>query len=213
MRIKSISAKNVSPVNYFAVDNLSDIVVLAGPNGVGKSRLIQHLINVFQSPRSYPNTKIVLEASDLAEEKLWGKKLIDTSNPTDANILVSALHRNQKRVNWKNSILNFESDRSIQQLNPYQFSWDYVDSYQEEVGWNTTLGYMRDRFQDTLHAILKKIEFQKRSIANRAIALRKQGKTQMTLEFEDPMIPFKDVFSQLLSPKKGCVPDLCGFLR
>jgi len=39
MRIKSITAKNVPPVKLFQTGDLSDIIIIAGPNGVGKSRL------------------------------------------------------------------------------------------------------------------------------------------------------------------------------
>ena len=51
------------------------------------------------------------------------------------------------------------------------------------------------------------IEFQKRSIANRAVALKKEGKTTMNLEFGDPLEPFRNAFSQLLSPKKLAPPS------
>ncbi len=46
------------------------------------------------------------------------------------------------------------------------------DPYEEQIGWNTTFKYMRDRFQDTLHSMFRIIEYQKRNIANRAIQLR-----------------------------------------
>jgi predicted ATPase len=36
MRINSITAQDVMSVRRFEVSELSDIVVLAGPNGVGK---------------------------------------------------------------------------------------------------------------------------------------------------------------------------------
>jgi ABC-type transport system involved in cytochrome c biogenesis ATPase subunit len=41
MRIVSIDANNIPPVNRFHVDELSEVVVIAGPNGIGKTRLIR----------------------------------------------------------------------------------------------------------------------------------------------------------------------------
>lgn len=64
-----------------------------------------------------------------------------------------------------------------------------------------TFGGLRSRFQDTIHAIFKKLQSQKTSIANRAIALRREGHTVMNLDFADPMVQFREVFHQLLAPK------------
>lgn len=55
MRIRSIEVKNHPPVLDFAVDQLSDVIVLAGPNGVGKTRLIEALNQKFQNPTGFGN--------------------------------------------------------------------------------------------------------------------------------------------------------------
>ena len=49
MRIKRISVSDIAPVKRFDVDDLSDLVVIAGPNGVGKTRLVSGLLSLFQS--------------------------------------------------------------------------------------------------------------------------------------------------------------------
>jgi hypothetical protein len=55
VRIKAISAKDIEPIKFFQVDDLSDVVVIAGPNGVGKSRLLNWVLNFFQQLPSDPN--------------------------------------------------------------------------------------------------------------------------------------------------------------
>ena len=50
--------------------------------------------------------------------------------------------------------------------------------------------------------MFKKVQSQKTSIANRAITLRDQGKDSMSLLFSDHLAPYKEVFEQLLGPKK-----------
>ncbi len=74
MRIKSIDAKNILPITHFEVNNLSNIVVIAGPNGVGKTRLTQAVINKFQNLNSSPQLRLVIEATT-NEEKKNGKKI------------------------------------------------------------------------------------------------------------------------------------------
>ncbi|MEZ4945406.1 MAG: AAA family ATPase [Cyclobacteriaceae bacterium] len=207
MRITGIKVQNVLPVKKFEVDGLSDTIVIAGPNGVGKSRLIQHLINHIQNLTVQPNISLVIEATDKAETEKWGKAIIDTNNPSDAATLKSALAQNRFKRNWESSIVYFESDRTIQKIDPFKFTWDLPDPNKEQVGWNSTFAGIKNRFQDTVHSIFKLIEFQKRNIANRAISLRKEGKTSMNLEFGDPLEPFRDAFKQLLAPKSLIEPS------
>ena len=117
------------------------------------------------------------------------------------------LQANRRRRNLRSSILQFESDRTIQNLQPYAFTWDITDPMDEELGWNFSFQGWKNRWQDTVHSMYRLIEHQKQSIANRAVQLRKEGKAEMKLEFADPMTRFKDVFSQLLAPKTLADPS------
>jgi predicted ATPase len=47
LRIDSITVKDVLPVHRFEVAGLSDVVVIAGANGVGKTRLMEALVQAF----------------------------------------------------------------------------------------------------------------------------------------------------------------------
>lgn len=114
---------------------------------------------------------------------------------------------NRSRQNWKSSLVNFESDRSIQTLKPLTFTWDMADPTEEEIPWDHTFGFMRDRYQDTVHSLYRMLESQKQRIANQAINLRRQGYEQMNLQFPDLMEPFKQVFSSLLAPKELVDPS------
>lgn len=90
LRIKKIIALEILPVKNFQVDNLSDLVVIAGPNGVGKTRLILSLLNNFQNLNE-SNISFEIEATNRNEEEIFGKKIIDTSISEDAGKLTSLL--------------------------------------------------------------------------------------------------------------------------
>ncbi len=207
MRITSVHADDVLPVRRFSVDRLSDIVVVAGPNGVGKSRLIEGLLHKFQNPSSHAQIRMTIDATSAAERAEWGKQQLDTSIQADAQILSRTLQKNRSRRQWNSSVIHFESDRSIQQINPFQFTWDVTDPWLESIGWNQTFGGLRARFQDTLHSLFRKVQSHEKDIARKAIELQRGGQPSMPLDFADPLKTFKDAFTLLVAPKKLLDPD------
>src|ERR1039458_125269 len=108
MRLTSIKAQNVKPIDIFDVSGLSDVVVLAGPNGVGKSRLIGSVLGHLRS-LSGTEVALKLEATTPEEEKVWGKKAIDTAIQADRPLLKKLLQQKQRRRKFQSSVLNFDS--------------------------------------------------------------------------------------------------------
>lgn len=209
MRIAEIQGRNILPVRLFEVSRLADVIVLAGPNGVGKTRLLQALIQVFRSPTGNPNIRLRVEATAPTERAAWGKDMLDTSDPHDAQLLQTTLQANRRRANWKSSVIQFESDRTIQQIQPFSFTWDLGDPWEESFGWDGTFAGLRSRFQDTIHSIYRKVQGRRDRIG-RAVeeALRLGPVTVNPNEYPDPLKPFKEAFSQLLAPKGLLDPDL-----
>ena len=214
MRIKRISATNIPPVENFIVDDLKDLVVIAGPNGVGKTRLIDGILDYFRTHqpirrgRHNANPSFIIEATDRSERDTWNLPQLDTTIPEQAAALTGLLQQNRRRRNFRNSVLYYESNRTIQQVNPLQFTFDLPDPWEEDISWDFALSGLKDRWEDTQHAIFKKLENQRTSIGNRAIQLRNQGRDSMRLTFSDPMIPFNEAFSKLLGPKTFATPRI-----
>ncbi|MBE3108898.1 MAG: ATP-binding protein [Acidobacteria bacterium] len=202
MRIESIKAKDALPVKRFEVERLSDVIVLAGANGVGKTRLMQAIVSAFQQPNPSNPVQLCIQATSPAERTDWGKATLDTSDQLDCDLLAKSLHKSRQRTRWHGSVIHFESDRTIQRIAPYSFSWDIVDPWEESIGWNLTFAGLKARFQDTLHSIFRKVQSRRDKIARRAEELMRSGANTMTLDFPDPTLPFKEAFSQLVAPKK-----------
>lgn len=201
MRISTITATDILPIKTFQVEGLSDLVVIAGPNGVGKTRLINGLLNHFRN-LSVGAVSFGIEATDESERSVWGASLLNTSKPEEAQKLRALLQQNKTRRNLKSAIIYYESSRSIQNVKPLNYQFEYADPWDEAVGWDLSFGGLANRWQDTQHAIFKKIQSQKMSIASRAIQLRNDGHTVMNLEFADPLEAFREAFESLLGPKK-----------
>jgi len=201
LRIDSITVKDALPVRRFEVAELSDVVVIAGANGVGKTRLMQALVQAFQGPSPANPVQLGIQATSPDERTDWGKTSLNTSGQADCQLLVKSLKKTRQRTRWEGSVIHFESDRTIQRIEPYSFSWDIADPWEENIGWNLTFGGLKARFQDTLHSIFRKVQSRRDKIARKAEELMRGGATTMDLDFPDPTLPFKAAFSQLLAPK------------
>ena len=202
MRLTAVSVTKAPPIAAFGAADLADVVVIAGPNGVGKTRLVAALLQALQAPQSHKNIVLRVQATNEAERSAWGKPILDTSDQSDAQLFVTTLHRNRLRTNWTSSVVQFESDRSIQRIDPYTFTWDVVDPWSESIGWNYGFNTLRARFQDTLHSLFRKVQSQNNELARRAKQLQREGQAAMPLDFPDPLAQFKDAFLQLLAPKR-----------
>lgn len=202
MRIVDINIKQKPPIENFEVSDLSSIVVLAGPNGIGKTRLMQQIINLFQNPRSDTSLSVRIDATSQDEIDKWGKNSLSTLDSTDSNILQQHLQKSRRRGKWMSSIVNFDSSRTFGTIQPFQWSWDFRDPFEEKIGWNVLFSPLQSRYQDTIHALYRKIGYYRTEISARYDKLRKAGEKTMPIDPTDPLKKLKDVFSSLLSPKE-----------
>jgi len=202
MRLTHLVMRDVPPVRRFEAGDLSDVVVIAGPNGVGKTRLMQSVLERLRSASPQPGMTGLLVATCAEEREQWGKAQLDIAVPEDMQLLSLMLSAGRRRRNWQSSLINFESDRTVQNLQPYPFTFDMPDPSEEQVDPGMTFTPLKQRYHDTIHSMHRMVEAQRRNISTRAIQLQREGKTSMNLNFTDPMAPFKDVFRQLLAPKE-----------
>lgn len=78
MRLESITVNEHPPIEKFTVENLSNIVVLAGPNGVGKTRLISGILDALRNPGATPHRRRVVCSTNDREKQEWGRDTRDT---------------------------------------------------------------------------------------------------------------------------------------
>lgn len=202
MRIRTFELRKTGPLELISVSELSNTVVFAGPNGVGKTQIDTALLQLARNPAPNPNAWMIVEGTQEDEWKRWGKRLLDTRQPADATLLRAHVQRNQRRNRYNSSFLNFDSDRAIRNVQAYTFSWTIGDPFSEDIAWNLGLDPLQSRYNDVRHSLFRLVEGQKRDIAERALKMQREGATALQLDFPDVLKPFKDAFWQLLGPKK-----------
>jgi len=198
MKLIAYKVRESPPISLFDVNDLGDVVVLAGPNGVGKTSLLTRLLGSFQNPGNVQNVEVVIGATNQNESRDWKKDSLSTANPSDAQVLRGFLQRSQKRGQLRSSLINFDSGRQLEQIQPYPFSWNFSDPFFEDIMWNHSFQPMKNRFQETIHAMHRKLRSQKEDIAKKAMILQASGEKAMELDFRDPLEKFYEAFSKLL---------------
>src|SRR6266487_2121194 len=78
MRIDSLRLDNYPPLRHFEISTSSNVVIIAGANGSGKTRLKQALIETFTNPGG-PRANMTLGATRPEEEKAWGGKILSVT--------------------------------------------------------------------------------------------------------------------------------------
>lgn len=202
MRLRSFEIKAKGPLKLVSVTDLSNVVVFAGPNGVGKTNINNALLELARNPAPSPNAWMMVEATDDEERNRWGRSSLDTRQPQEAVILRTHLQRNQRRNRYQGSFLNFDSDRAIRNVQSFGFSWDIGNPLAEDIGWEIGMQSLQNRYNDVRHSLFRLVESQRREIADQVLAMQHSGAQAMPLNFPDVIKPFKDAFWQLLAPKK-----------
>jgi hypothetical protein len=76
MRITSFELTDVGPLKRISVQDMADVVVFAGPNGVGKTHINTALIAFAQNPGSFANVHMRIEATCDEERLRWGNQAL-----------------------------------------------------------------------------------------------------------------------------------------
>src|ERR1700693_1692433 len=98
MQLVEIFARDVKPIKLAHIPEMSDIVVLAGPNGVGKTRLVSGLLQHVQNLRVDPNFYIRVRATNETEHAEWKKPELDTRLDADAQLLTATVQKRRRRA-------------------------------------------------------------------------------------------------------------------
>lgn len=202
MKIVGLEITDIGPVKHFAIHDLKEIVVMGGPNGVGKTTIIKSIIGAFRQPTQTKNVRLIVEATSAEESNKWGKTRLDTSNPKDGIHLQQTLEQPRQVTKWMSSLVHFESDRTIVKIEPIKFTWDNPDPWEETIKHDEIFKGLKLRHIDTLQKIFKKLQHENNKIAQTALKKKRDGEQTMPLNFEDPIEPFRIAFANLLGPKE-----------
>lgn len=200
MRIKELRLNNWEVIRQADLLELSDFVVIAGPNGVGKTKIKNAIVHIFQNGGNPPaGSSVILEATNQQEANGWGRS--EFSLPQ--NSFWSFIATNTKRLKTKSQLIQIDSNRSVENIQFQQLTFNQIgDPENEEVGYGYGFNNVKNRFEDicrTLHRLKSKEVTSVYVEYNKHLDNTKPNVTLNRLE--DPTEKYLELFGKLLYPK------------
>lgn len=106
MRIKELKIRNWEVIRQADLEDLSNFVVVSGPNGVGKTKIKNAIVHIFQNNGNPPSgSSVTLEATNQKERNTW--KTTEFSLPQ--NTFWSLFATNNKRLKSSSRLIQTEA--------------------------------------------------------------------------------------------------------
>jgi predicted ATPase len=200
MKITSLEISDFAPIKYLKIENIGDIVIIAGANGSGKTRLKNAIIQTLEgSPLLTMNVK----ATRPEEVAAFGGETIHTQQG-QVNTVLRQYIQNRRfggRARYVGSLVQIDSNRNIQTINYSQVNWFGADPDDSDTPYNWGYRNFSDRWQDFMNYIHQKYAVRDKRLADELKRDPSRGE-QIIRDNPDPLDKYKRIFAQLLPGKE-----------
>lgn len=202
MKIKSIKLIDYKPIKNIEIDNLGDVVIIAGANGAGKTRLKEAIVTSIQSS---PIMDITIKATrkEEADPKYFNAETINLSKGTQNPIFTQYINsRKYGQGKYVGSLVQIDSKRNLETLKFNQISYLVDDPDDAETPWNWGYSPFIDRWRDFMNYIHLKVAAHKNKLAEDLQKDPSQTGSTILKKFPLPLEKYKKVFADILPGKE-----------
>jgi AAA15 family ATPase/GTPase len=202
MKIASLKLVNFPPLKEFEIRDLGSIVIIAGANGSGKTRIKESIIQSFKNPKK-PVIDICIESTRPdKEEYIWGSNTLSIHCNESNLILHQYMGTRSRGGTYTGTVVQVNSDRSVQSVQFQQINLSTPDPDDEELSSTYYLDIFSSRWTNLVNKIYSKA-------ANRGSRVYQYvqenpsslGQNALS-EYPDPFVPYQEIFHKLLPDKE-----------
>ena len=200
MHIARISLKDYPPIKNIDIKISSNVVIIAGANGSGKTRLKESIVYPFATEHE-SNVSLSLIATRLEEEDLWQSKSLDVVSGKRNQELRKYLSTRVRENSFVGSLVKIESNRSIRPV-PFQTVTSTMpDPDEQGLDHSWYLDSVANRWERLVNYIYTKSAI--RETQQMKFMKENQGKTYEDAQkvFPDPFLPYQKIFNSFLLGK------------
>jgi len=201
LRITDLKVENVPPIHLFKVTGLGSVVIIAGANGSGKTRLKEAIINTFRSPGS-PQVDIRISSTRKEEKSEWEAEtlVIECGNPNPK--LQQYMNSRTRGATYTGSVIQVDSDRSVQSVKFQPLTLATPDPDEAEISYTYYLNPFINRWSDLVNKIYQKAATRDGHITQYVKSNPEVIGSDVLSKYPDPFLPYQEVFSKLLPGKR-----------
>lgn len=200
MRIDGIALRNVPPIKILEVRTSSSVVIIAGANGSGKTRLKEAIVNSFRNPKR-PQSSLSLTATREEEEAAWKSSSIQVTAAQDCPVLREYLATRSRAQAYVGTVVQIDSDRAVQPVRFESFTLATEDPDDQDVSYAWYLNPFIGRWQELVNKIYKKAANRDQKIAKFVKSDPTKSGSEALTAHPDPFLPYQEMFAQLLPGK------------
>lgn len=200
MKITSLEIKDFPPIKNLKMEDLGDIVIIAGANGSGKSRLKEAIVGTLQGGNQM---SISLLATREKEKEDFGADILVTTQGAQNRTLAEYMRKRRfGRGQYVGSLVQIDSQRNIQTTQYQQVSWQVSDP--DEADTPSTFYYQNftNRWQDFMNYIHQKVAAYQNQLATEVINGTEITAKIIKEKLPHPLQKYKEIFSTLLPGKE-----------
>lgn len=200
MKINAIEIRDYPPIKNLKIENLGDIVIIAGANGSGKSRLKEALVNTFQGGNQM---SLELKATRNKEKTDFGGDKLTVTQGTRSETLAEYMRKRRfGRGMYVGSLVQVDSHRNIQTTQYQPVNYQVSDPDDLATPSNYYYQNFTNRWQDFMNYIHQKVAAHRNKLA----AEVESGSVITAEEIKEkqphPLEKYKVIFKNLLPDKE-----------
>ncbi len=207
MRIDRISLKNYPPIKAFEAETLSNVVIIAGANGSGKTRLKEAIVKAFRltgrggTPPEGQSAGLKISATSDEEKEAWEKSSFEVTPGQPCPILRKHLLSQISSQEYTGAIIQIESDRTVQTVNIPPLNLSAPDPDDKKISRSDGLNPFKDKWEGFIKDIHNKEVIRNRKITRFIEENLKETGEYALSKFPNPLLLYEKIFNRLLPGK------------
>lgn len=200
MKISSLELKDFPPIKNLKIDELNDLVIIAGANGSGKTRLKNAIVQTLQGN---PLMSLTLSSTKNEEDvRFEGNKIVVQQGQTNDVLNQYMQSRSFGRGRYVGSLVQIDSNRNIQTTQYPQISWQVSDPDDQATPYNWGYQEFTSRWTEFMNYIHQKVAAYQNKVASEVFNGSDITATAIKKKLPHPLKKYKEIFDSLLPGKE-----------
>jgi len=180
---------------------MGNIVIIAGANGSGKTRIKEAIRTTFQNANA-PQLNLTIESTRKEEENTLGK-ILEIKKGSSSSSLIQHMDSRVRGGSYTSTVIQIDSDRSVEAVKFQPLNLATPDPDDVEMDYKYFLTPFTGRWQTVVNKIFGKSANRDHKISTFIKSEEGKGKiSEDTLKkFPDPFIPYQEIFKKILPDK------------